>query len=259
MSIHTQIHERSPGAARIVTVIAVVLGIGLAGLATSVSATPLVSIQQTLESAKIGQWVAVEGVVVESLGESRFRIRDDSGQMPVVIPEHITREQGVPQMHERIRVSGKIDTKKLDHDMRGMRVQFLERMGVDTGGRGAPAPDVAPVEIPNVVTPPAAPAGEQALSQPMLGDELVSEMRALRRQYAAAKKDAEDLAAIYARAEYVAGPNGTTDPDLLRQVEEAEARVREIQARAPALIRAAKDNGLEAGAILMYEQAVGLR
>jgi len=244
---------------RIVAWIAASLGLVL--IAHSAGGAGSHSIAQALESVAIGQHFSVEGVVVERTSDRFFMIRDESGVMPVVIPENMTRSQGVPEIDERIRVSGKFDSKKLDSSVRGMRVAYLERMGVVTGGRGSPAPADAQVVPIERAAPPAAMQSESSVvttSKPVLGEALVNEMRLSRRSYDAARGDAEEAASIYARAAFLAGKDASVDPAVVAQLEQAEARVKAIQSGVPALSARAREAGLEENLIGMFEDAMGL-
>jgi uncharacterized protein YdeI (BOF family) len=135
-------------------VVAFVLGEAHAWPAITGGGTPIAEAQQ---NADTGDYFSIEGMVVSNSQNRVFTIRDDSGEMLVVIPEYLTREKGVPDNNERVRVSGKYDTKKLDSSVKGMRVTRLDRFGSDAGVTGASTPrarSLAPA--PSAATPPAA-------------------------------------------------------------------------------------------------------
>ena len=243
---------------RLVVTLAVALGATLA--ATATWAAPTHPIADARKSVEIGQHFAIEGVVVDIVDKRFFTLRDDTGEMIVAIPDYITRAHGMPVKHERVRVQGKFDRKKLDHSIEGMRVYSLRRLGTATGGRGNPEPEATEI-VPQPV-PAAAmegkPSGVES-RQPMLQKELRDRMRAHARAYDTARKQAEAASLRYARAATAAGPEGRIDPKVIAEMEAADARVREIQSGVPALADEARKAGLEESAVQLYEKGLGLR
>ena len=81
--------------------IAVWTSVAVAGVLTGAQAWPAKSggeipIADARKYADTGDYLTVEGVVVSSSQNRVFTIRDESGEMVVVIPQYIIRDQGVP-------------------------------------------------------------------------------------------------------------------------------------------------------------------
>ena len=214
-------------------------------------------IAEARENADTGDYFSIEGIVVSNRQNRFFTIQDRSGEMVVVIPEYITREQGVPKNNERVRVSGKYDQKKLDTSVKGMRVIRLHRFGSMGGAKGDPSPSLAPIR--STETSPAAPWRESGATvfRPTAPAELKERMRAKRIEFGVAKKEVEAAASIYADALYAAG-DGPVDPAVQDRLEQAEARMGEIVDSLSPLLDEARAAGISDDLISLYKQSAGM-
>lgn len=233
----------------------------LAGAAMAWLAAPggAISIAEARKLAESGDYFAIAGVVEESLGSRYFKVRDDTGEMTILIPEYLTRDNGPPLVGEKVHVAGKYDRKKLDHSIQGMRVSKLYRLGKVTGGRGEASPEAGTIVPPRSVPPAAAltEPGDQTSLTPNASRELVDRLRNARRQFEAASKEVDDAAEIYARAAYAAGPEGQVDPRVVQRLENAEASMAEVATIIPPLVAEARKAGVSDELITMYQQSLG--
>ena len=222
----------------------------------------VIPIAQANESADTGDYFAVEGVVVKTSGKRFFTIRDESGEMLLLIPDYLTREKGMPERLERIRVSGKYDNKKLDTSVKGMRVSGMQRFGKVTGMKGQASPDSAElVPTRSSETPPASvhlSESQGTMMRPKASRDLVDRMADMRRAFEAAKKEVEQAAELYADALYAAGDDGKVDPAILDRLEAAEARMAEIARGIPPLVEEARAAGISDNLINLYKQSAGM-
>ena len=64
------------------------------------------------KSADTGDYFSVEGDVISTQKDRIFKLRDDTGEMWVLLPEFLTRDKGVPAVNERILIhlKGKVFT-----------------------------------------------------------------------------------------------------------------------------------------------------
>lgn len=87
-------------------------------------------IAEVAENAESGDFVAVEGTVVEKRtgngGLIVLRVEDVSGELWVAVPEHVYRDLGNDPLHKRARFVGKWDHQYMDDDVWGIRVQHIE-------------------------------------------------------------------------------------------------------------------------------------
>ena len=208
-----------------------------------------------------GSYFTIEGVVRSSSQSRFFTVQDRTGKMIVVIPQYITREQGVPESGERIRVFGKYDHKKLDATVKGMRVTRLTRLGRMAGAKGDPSPNQAP--IPNgakASTPPAAAFprdSDASIIQPTAAADLKERLRAKRIEFAEAKKGAEAAGAEYADALYAAG-DGPVDSDVQGKLREAEAKMASVADSILPLLDEAREAGIPNDLIQLYQRSTGI-
>ena len=210
------------------------------------------TIAHAQEQAVIGDYFAIEGTVTKSRSRGLYTVQDESGEMLVLIPEFITREVGVPELYEKIRVSGKFDRKKLDHGIQGMRVARLERLGKNLGGRGA----TSEVSIPEPSAPPAARSVEDnnaELIVPVLSEELKRRLSAQRMAFDAANEEVEEASGDYAKALYQAGENGEVSRDVQERMARAEAHRDDIAKTIPPLVEEARKAGVAPELLKMYE------
>lgn len=105
------------------------------GLAWKGAPATVHSIEEVQEKAESGDYVVVEGRVTNvALGSgSRYiaTLEDDSGSIPVRIPEHLRRHFGegkTPGTGDRFRVSGKWTHAYMDDTTWGIHAQKVERL-----------------------------------------------------------------------------------------------------------------------------------
>lgn len=238
--------------------VALVLSEAHAQPASTGGGTPIAQAQR---SAKTGDYFSIEGIVVSNRQNRFFTIRDDSGEMLVVIPEYITREQGVPANNERVRVSGKYDTKKLDASVKGMRVIRLHRLGRDLGATGASrARADSPPPAPPTTTPPAAlPMAGPGVTviRPTVSADLKERLRAQRIEFSAAKAEVDAAASNYADALYAAG-DGPVDPAIQARLQQAEAEMGDVVGSLSKLLEEAEASGVPSDLLILYQQSAGM-
>ena len=247
--------------ARALCVSIVVLAVS--GFTTSALALGALSIEEALNKLEDGQYFTVIGEVVRSKGERIYEIEDESGRMPVYVPENLTRDKGEIELNEKLQLWGKFDQKKLDDSVRGMRVSRFYRLGRDLGGRGAEVPASATTPVPIVVDE-AAPAamseiGPENVIQPQATEDYKLRVTALLQSYRAAEANAVQAGQDYARAAREAGSNGEVDPEVLARLEAAEAKVVEIRRSMPELAAEGRAAGVGESTIKMIEMEAGLR
>jgi uncharacterized protein YdeI (BOF family) len=241
--------------------VVVLLAVGLAQGAHAWRGGPggVMQIKEALEIAEIGDYLVIEGIVDRRLQKNGelFMIHDDSGSMPVAIPEYLRREKGTPVAGERIRVSGKFDQKKLQRGKKGLRAVSLHRMGKESGhsGEAAPAAATTPTRTPSV--PPAAPRTGEA--RPEVFRATTTEDFKVRAQAARESLDsakAEQMAAnqVYAKALYAVGTPSAVDPAIAARNEAAEARVLEARDLIAELAAEGRADGVDKNVIDMWEE-----
>jgi uncharacterized protein YdeI (BOF family) len=209
------------------------------------------------KKAETGEYFAIEGDVSNSRNGRFFTVRDDSGEMIILIPQYITRDVGVPQQNERIRVSGKYDRKKLDHSVEGMRVARLERLGKQSGARGKAVENTpSTTSSPRAAAPPAAQAGEASSPVsilPVASADLKEQLRAKRIAHDAARAEVEDAAGAYAKALFQAGDSDSVDDAIQTRLMKAEAHRNQINSEILPLIEEARRAGVAPEIIKIYE------
>jgi len=93
-------------------------------------------IAEVHERAESGDYVIVEGVVVDvGSGQGSLRlatIEDDTGRVIIALPNHLLRnietEPGKSPLYQRVRVAGKWDHAYMDDGTWGIRVSAIERV-----------------------------------------------------------------------------------------------------------------------------------
>jgi uncharacterized protein YdeI (BOF family) len=217
----------------------------------------VIPIARAQEYAESGDRFVVEGIVVDSKDDRFFLLRDDSGQMYVVIPDFLKREHGAPGAHERIRVSGRYDQAKLDPEITGMRVQELERLGKAGPAHGstpegsaeaAPAPTSAAAR-------PAAPAPGATVRAPSTPDEWKERLAGARQELLAAERELDIVNAAYAHELRDAKTPADVDPAVAANLERAEARVLRARQALPGLVEEARNAGVSPELLELYVRA----
>ncbi len=221
-------------------------------------------IEEVRTNAEVWDFVTIEGRVVRKTSGLFFQLEDDTGTMTVRIPNHVTRELGIPKLNERIRVAGKFDHKTLwtkgDHNAKpdspywGIRVARMDRnVSNDSDTRNPDAPTSEPI-APRPATPAA--IGETSFeARPNAGKELVDRLAAGRKRVDSARNDLEDADAAYARA---LGRN-ESDPAKLETLQgqrrSAESDLQEAVDAIPPLVLEARDAGVAESVLDLYRQA----
>jgi hypothetical protein len=120
-------------------VCALAVGLPAAGWAWKGSLGTPMPIQEVHEKAESGDYVIVEGVIVElRSGSGSYRLatlEDDTGRVIVAVPEYLRRTlektPGENPMYERVRAAGKWDHKAMDKGVWGIRASAIERVEED--------------------------------------------------------------------------------------------------------------------------------
>lgn len=240
--------------------VAVLAALFVASVATARPATPIAA---ALDETKTYDFVTIEGVVTDTKGQHLYRIEDESGSMIVLIKDHFVREEGPIRVNDHLRLSGRIEEKKLDRDQRGMMVSQVERLEEKIGASGASNPaakadgGVVPIDRSAL---PAAPADS---TDPMIerktSDEFVARARTQVQAYRKAEATAVDAGQAYARVARDASTSDADEAAALERLQAAEAKVVELRGRFPALLDEARAQGVDEGVIEMIEQTSGMR
>ncbi len=221
----------------------------------------VVSIAEIREKGEMGDRVTIEATIVRVKKNRLYDVRDATGEMVVLIPEHVRRESGTPKRNQIVRLSGAFDREKLGKSIEGIRVQSLEILGNDTSAAGPAADpvesaDPGPARIERSAGSSASEGASTAtVVQPDFGDEWVRRLREARQASDAAARESEEASAEYARALHRAGTPDAVDPAIRDR--EARARVHNAQARAEVarLVAEARAEGLSEDILRLYEQA----
>jgi hypothetical protein len=117
-------------------VLALAIGLPAAGWAWKGSLGTPTPIQEVNEKAESGDYVVVEGVIVDvRSGGGSYRLatlEDDTGRVIVAVPEYLRRtiekKPGESALHQRVRAAGKWDHKAMDKGVWGIRASAIERV-----------------------------------------------------------------------------------------------------------------------------------
>ncbi len=221
-----------------------------------------ISIAEARERAETGDYIVIEGVVVEKKSDTYYEIEDATGRMIIVIPEHLIRSEGAPEDSETVRVGGKFDHKKLDKSVEGVRVMNLWRGDTGLGARGS-APTGAAVAQPSAPAA-AAKTGRSAgtdpsVYRPTADAEMVDKLARARREWLESIAELETASTEYARALYAAGDSGTVDPAIVARNDAAEDRIAAASQRIPVLVEEARRAGVSEDVLRLYIQMTSTR
>jgi hypothetical protein len=213
-------------------------------------------IAEAQEKAESGDRFAIEGVVVASTSDRLFTLRDDSGQMYVLIPEFLTREHGFPKRNEVIRVAGRFAHAPLDRDVTGMKAQDLERLGNQGARVGAPSGEAAATSGtgPAPARPAPAAPGELRVKSPSVPAEWKQRLGDTRARLLAAEKDVQVARTAYARALRDAGSESAVDPAITARMRTAEAELAAVRRELPELVEGARQAGVDPKLLALYEE-----
>lgn len=260
------IHDRPRNLPRLVAITIACLTVApLSALAWQAPAAGVISIAEVRERAETGDYLVVEGTVVEQRDKTLFRIDDETGSMWVLIPNFVLRDEGVPARSEQIRVAGKYDNAKLDKSLQGVRVMTLWRGLTMNDGRGKPHSEAAgKAPSQRSAAPPAAAdagspgaessSGKPNVIQPSAGAEFVEKASAARADWLAALAELEEASTAYGRALYEAGDDGRVDATVRSRNEAAEARVARSTEKIQALVAEARRDGVPEDVLRLYVQ-----
>ena len=98
----------------------------------------VIPIAHAHEYAESGDRFVIEANVVKQKGDRLYLVRDDSGEIYVLISNSLQREHGAPDKHETIRVAGRYAQEPLDKDISGIVAQDMERLGRTPARQGSP-------------------------------------------------------------------------------------------------------------------------
>jgi len=218
----------------------------------------VVPIAEVREHAEIGDYMVVEGVVLDRTRDGIFEIEDGTGRMLILIPDFVTRAEGVPEKSEHIRVAGKYDDAKLDESVQGIHVMTLWRGRKVSGARGR-TPKTAPATSPAPTAgrvPPAAASHREGdeVHRPTASPEMVQKLSAARREWLAAIAELEAASTAYGRALFEAGKDGVVDPKIVERNDTAERRVARASERIPVLVEEARRAGVSEDVLRLYVQ-----
>jgi uncharacterized protein YdeI (BOF family) len=239
---------------RILLVVAAIIGLGMPASAWNRLAGMVVPIDQAQKHAKSGDRFVIEGIVMDQKDDRIFHLRDDSGDMYVLLPNFLRREYGLPKTGERIRVAGRYDIKHLDREVTGMRVQEIERLGKPEATRGKATPEVDT----RAAAKPAARAASTDSSSiaPTTSAEWKDRLAGARQELLAARKNLDATSVTFAHALREAGEPSKLDPAILEKQREAETRVARAQNAMPALIEEARADGVSPQTLDIYERSI---
>ena len=208
------------------------------------------------EKAESGDRFAIEGVVVASTSDRIFTLRDDSGEMYVLIPEFLTRKHGFPKRNEVIRVAGRFAHAHLDQSITGMKAQDLERLGKQGARVGAPSGEeaAAPSSTATANRPAPAAPGEVRVKSPSVPAEWKERLGDTRQRLLAAEKDAQESRTAYARALREAGSKSAVDPAITARMNAAEAELAQVRRELPELVEGARQAGVDPKLLSLYEE-----
>ena len=120
-------------------VLALAIGLPAAGWAWKGDIGTPIPIAEVHEKAESGDYVVVEGVVVDvRSGQGSLRlatIEDDTGRVIIALPNHLLRDvkttPGRTPLYQRVRVAGNWDHKYMDDGTWGIRASAIEQVEDD--------------------------------------------------------------------------------------------------------------------------------
>lgn len=215
----------------------------------------IVSIADVQEKAEVGDYFAVQGVVIKKEGKRLFTIQDDTGEMIVLIPENLTRSNGMPRMGEQVVLSGKYDREKLNKQIHGMRVSTLELQGRVTGG-GPAAQSPTTTTTPEPIDREAIrPSSEPGVMAPTVSAAWKQRLTTARQEWLAAVEASKNANGDYARAIYQAGSDEAVDPALRQSAADSDERLRLAEDDVADLVEQAREDGVSEETLRLYERA----
>jgi len=214
----------------------------------------VVSIADVQDKAEVGDYFAIQGVVVKQEGKRLFTIRDETGEMVVLIPENLTRKYGMPRNGEQVVLSGKFDREKLNKGIHGMRVATLELQGKVTGSGPAAASSAAtkPTPIDREAIRPTAEPSVMSSKVPVVWKERLGNAR---QEWLAATRESEDAHGDYARAIHKAGSEEAVDPALRERADSSDKRLHRAEENVAKLVQQAREEGVSEETLRAYERA----
>jgi hypothetical protein len=232
----------------------IIAGLLLGAVATATAWTDrleglVMPISEAQEKAESGDRFAIEGVVVESKSGRVFTLRDDSGEMYILIPDFLVRKHGTPKL------AGRFDKKHLDPGITGMKVQDLERLGKQGARVGSPSGEeeaTSGAEAARTRPAPASP-GQVRVKSPSVPAEWKERLGDARDRLLAAEKDVQVARTAYARALRDAGSKSAVDPAITARMDAAEAELAQVRREMPKLVEDARQAGVDPKLLSLYE------
>lgn len=238
----------------------IIAGLLLGAVATATAWTDrleglVMPISEAQEKAESGDRFAIEGVVVESKSGRVFTLRDDSGEMYVLIPDFLIRKYGTPKRNEVIRVAGRFDKKHLDPGITGMKVQDLERLGKQGARVGGPSGEEEATSGADAARGHPVPAaqGQVRVKSPTVPAEWKERLGDMRDRQLAAEKEVQVARTAYARALRDAGSKSAVDAAITGRMEAAEAELAQVRRELPELVEGARQAGVDPKLLSLYE------
>ena len=212
------------------------------------------SIADVQEKAEVGDYFAIQGVVVKKAGKRLFTVRDDTGEMAVLIPENLTRKFGMPRVGEQVVLSGKYDREKLDKNLHGMRVITLELQGKVTGSGPAAQSNVATTPTP-IDREAIRPTSEPSVMTSKVPADWKTRLGDARQEWMAAVAESEDAHGDYARAIHQAGSEEAVGSALRERATTSDERLNRAEENVAKLVEQAREAGVSQETLELYERA----
>jgi len=222
----------------------------------------VIPIARAFEHAESGDRFVIEGNVIKSKDDRIYLVRDDSGEIYVLISDFLQRKHGTPNKQERIRVAGRFDHKQLEPDITGIIAQDMERLGRAPHGKGQPAPAGSQesaarkpsADAPAASAAPAAAPGP-SVHGPTTSAEWKERLTNARQELLAAEKERDQVNAEFARALRTAEKPSDVDPELVKRQKQAEERVKKARGALPGMIEEARQAGVSPEILDLYVRA----
>ena len=229
------------------------------------------SIESIRESALAGDFVTVQGEILGGSGNRVFELRDDTGMVLVLIPDHVQRDLGAPKKNETVRVFGRwdhdpsmaperaeaqADGRKAESTW-GIRVQKLER-NLSSSSRNPihslSDEEPLPTRKPASSTPAAIEASAQ-VHNPQVDAELKQRLAAAKDKVIATQTAYDDASGDYARAVH-RGVEGAELERLELRSTNARAAYADAASAIPPLTAEAREAGIDESLIRIYENGI---
>jgi len=231
------------------------------------------SIESVRERALAGDFVTIQGEIVGIKSGRLFELRDDTGKVLAVIPDHLKREVGTPKLRETVRVFGKWDhdpfvaperaENRTEGDWAestwGIRVQKLERNLSSSSRNPAHSRDTQPsvttTRKPASGSPAAIEGAARVVHSPQVEQEFKQRLAAAKMRVLDSQKVYDDASADYARALHQ-GVAGAELEALELGRANALSSLTDATSAIPPLTAEAREAGVDETLIQMYEKGI---